>query len=231
MASCESRTVLRVEGGETRPRRDRLISESGWLLRLNGVPARRLHCTPAQVDDLAVGYALTRRIIGGREEVAELEVDEARREISLRTLPAAPAAPPAGEAMELSSETVFRWAGELGERAALFRETGAAHCVALAGPGGLLLFREDVARRNALDKTVGAMVRQGLWRGPLCLLFSGRVALDMVEAVCLTPVRTILAVGAPTLEAVELAGGAGITLCGFIRGSRMNIYAGGGHIL
>lgn len=107
-----------------------------------------------------------------------------------------------------------------------FAHTGGLHAAALFDETGrILLVREDVGRHNALDKLVGAALKEG-WL-PLKnhgVLVSGRVGFELVQKCWMAGVPLLAAVGAPTSLAVEMAQEAGMTLIGFIRNGNYNLY-------
>ncbi|MGE0814278.1 MAG: formate dehydrogenase accessory sulfurtransferase FdhD [Vicinamibacterales bacterium] len=133
---------------------------------------------------------------------------------------------------QVTAATVLGLPGALRASQAAFDATGGLHAAALCGlDGRVLLSAEDVGRHNAVDKIVGRALLEG--RVPLdraMLVVSGRSSYELVQKALLGGVPLVAGVSAPSSLAVDLARESGITLCGFVRGEGMNIYAHPGRI-
>jgi len=133
---------------------------------------------------------------------------------------------PVGEALVLSAPDELR----AGQHA--FGRTGGLHATGIFEAGGrLLCLREDVGRHNAMDKAVGALLLEG--RHPLSNAFaclSGRAGFELVQKAAMADMAGVVAVGAPTSLAVDLARERDMLLCGFVRDDSFNVYAGAGRL-
>ncbi len=131
--------------------------------------------------------------------------------------------------IEISQEFLYKLPKALKESQRIFEQTGGLHGSALFDISGRLThIREDVGRHNGLDKLIGACLRERL-ELPLkskVLLLSGRASFELIQKAAMAGISVIGAIGAPSSLAIELAKNCNITLVGFLRAGKMNVYSG-----
>jgi FdhD protein len=134
--------------------------------------------------------------------------------------------PPALDSPRVSAAIIHALPKRQRAAQAVFEQTGGLHATALfSAAGELLLVREDVGRHNAFDKVVGASLLAGTFPlGQQLVLVSGRASFELVQKAAMAGVAIMAAVGAPSSLAVEAAEEFGLTLLGFVRNERFNIY-------
>jgi FdhD protein len=239
--------VVRLPDGRTES--DSVAVEEPLEIRIGGKPVAVTMRTPGHDEELALGFCLSEglRPAGARlpEDLAANTVDvdapgfdPARLQRSFYTSSScgvcgkgaleavAVEAPRVESRLELPLALVADLPERLREAQATFALTGGLHATGLfTRDGELLCVREDVGRHNALDKVVGWAFGAGLL--PLAesvLCVSGRLSFELVQKAAVAGCPVLVAVGAPSSLAIELATDRGITLCGFVRGGSANVY-------
>ena len=239
--------LTRYPGGVER---DVVAVEEPLEIRVNGSPVAVTMRTPGHDEELALGFCLSE---GLRPTGAALPADLAANTVDVEAPGFDPErlrrsfyvssscgvcgkgaleavaveAPRVESELRLPASLLVSLPDRLREGQGAFAATGGLHATGLFDrDGSLLCVREDVGRHNALDKVLGWAFSEGwlpLTDHVLCL--SGRIAFELVQKAALAGCPIVVAVGAPSSLAVELAADRGITLCGFTREGRMNVYS------
>jgi len=239
--------ALRLPGGQEVE--DVVAVEEPLEIRIGGEPVAVTMRTPGNDEELALGFCLTE---GLQPESARVPDDLAANSVDVDASGFDPdrlrrhfytssscgvcgkgaveavsiAAPRVESALEVEEAVVAALPTRLLEAQAAFAATGGLHATGLFAPDGeLVLAREDVGRHNALDKVVGRAFLDGLL--PLfghVLCVSGRLSFELVQKAAVAGCPVLVAVGAPSSLAVELADDRGVTLCGFVRDGRVTVY-------
>jgi FdhD protein len=239
-------SVVRIPDGEAD---DVVAVEEPLEIRIGGTPVAVTMRTPGHDEELAIGFALSEglRPAGARlpddlaANTVELDApgfDPARLARSFYTTSScgvcgkgaleavAVEAPRVESDLHVAPELIATLPDRLRAAQPAFEATGGLHATGLFDERGeLLSLREDVGRHNAMDKVIGWAFGEGrlpLARDILCV--SGRLSFELVQKAAVAGCPVLVAVGAPSSLAVELAGDRGVTLCGFVRGGRMNVY-------
>jgi FdhD protein len=239
--------VLRLPVGATE--RDRVAVEEPLEIRIGGRPVAVTMRTPGHDEELALGFCLSEGLrprearlpedlAANRVEVDARDFDPARLQRSFYTSSScgvcgkgaleavAVEAPRVDSGLRVPLSLVASLPDRLREAQAAFAVTGGLHATGLfSAAGDALCVREDVGRHNALDKVVGwAFLEQLLPLTEHVLCVSGRLSFELVQKAAVAGCPVLVAVGAPSSLAVDLAADRGVTLCGFVRGGAANVY-------
>ena len=189
-------------------KRDEVAVEEPLEIRVDGVPLAVMMRTPGHDEELALGFLHGEGLIDGPRRAGPTDdfannIVVVRRDL-LAQLPDALRQP-------------------------AFERTDGLHATALFSPQGELeILREDVGRHNAMDKMIGRALLDG--RIPLSdaiVCVSGRIAFELVQKAAVAGSPILVGVGAPSSLAIELAADRGMTLAGFARKGRVNVFTGG----
>jgi FdhD protein len=250
--------IHQARGGDSiLPADDLLAVEEPLQIRVNGRDLSITMRTPGQDGELAAGFLFTEGILKARADVLGIECAEncvtlaladgvdtgvARNfyttsscgvcgKASIESLHAA------GCAMlpyvPLSRAVIHSLPEKLRATQSVFERTGGLHGAALFdAAGNLEMVREDVGRHNAVDKLIGAaFLDSRLPLGGRILMLSGRASFELVQKAVMAGIPAVAAVGAPSSLAVQTAQRFGMTLLGFVRDGRFNIYSGLGRFM
>ena len=233
---------------------DLVIKEYRANIYVNGDHYISLMCLPQNLDELAMGFLFAEGVIGSYGDVADLHTVEGDIFVVIRNAPddAQTAKrvlvsgfghgsvaqsffnhenlPPQTSQLKVGPHEIIKMMGRFNERSELFRKTGAVHSASLILADGQELFYEDIGRHNALDKIIGKALMTGLRLKDGILLTSGRISSEMLLKTAKAGVPVLISVSAPTDMAVEIARKINMTLIGFARDARFNVYAGEGRI-
>ena len=246
--SASSVEVVRLPQGEIEP--DEIAVEEPLEIRVEGRPIAVTMRTPGHDEELAVGFLVSEGLSPGpasipsdlAQNTVDVEVENFDFERLSRNFytssscgvcgkgaleAVAVEAPPIESTLTVPTALVAELPGRLREAQPTFAATGGLHATGLfSAEGELLAVREDVGRHNAMDKVVGWAFGAGLL--PLSdkvLCVSGRLSFELVQKAAVAGCPILVAVGAPSTLAVDLARDRGLTLCGFVRGGRVNVYS------
>lgn len=250
--TVEQRKILRVERNRAWETADPVIREVPLTVYLNGQEFVTLLCTPEQMDMLAVGFLRSEGFIRDFSEVTSLRLDEeqgfvyvetqggrlAEKLYGKRTITSgcgkgtvffsvldALTSEPVTSDVTVAVAQIHRLMRALQERALLFQLTGGIHSAALCTPETVLFFCEDIGRHNAVDKILGLCLRDGVTITDKILVTSGRISSEILVKAAKLGLPLLVSRAAPTTLSVDLAEKIGITLVGFARGQRLNVYS------
>lgn len=231
---------------------DMVAREFPLTIVLNNRELVTLLCSPANLKYLAVGFLSSEGLIKSKDEIKKVIVDDQRGVARVETESDQQLATAglfkrfitsgcgkgasfynAADArdqvkvesqIEISAPEVLTLAHEFQHRSQIYRATGGVHSTALCDTMNIIVFGEDIARHNALDKVFGECMLNGIATDDRIIITSGRVSSEILLKIARRKVPIIVSKSAPTSLAVRLAADLGVTLVGFVRGRRMNVY-------
>ncbi len=254
-AGTAVRRVVEVQGAARRTLSDQLANEVPVEVRFDGASFAVMMLTPQDLEDFAHGFALTERGVAPGD-VLSVEIHDHIEGLVLSVQTRHPRAEPERvmpgrtgcgicgsrrleevvkspdrlmESTHVTAQALERALAELEARQPLNAVTGAVHAAAWCDAAGAVQHvREDVGRHNALDKLIGAMLREGIDPARGFVLVTSRASYEMVTKTALAGIGALVALSAPTALAVDLAKACGLTLIAFARPARYVQYAGPG---
>jgi FdhD protein len=232
---------------------DIVIREFPLTIFLNGQELVTLLCSPTNQKYLAVGFLLSEGLISNKGDIKEIAVDSQRGVVRVQTTEGKDMATDVmfkrmitsgcgkgaifynvadvqGKAkvesqIMIAAGQVFTLIREFQHHSEIFKATGGVHSAALCDATDILVFHEDIGRHNAIDKIFGECILKDISTTDRIVVTSGRVSSEILLKVSKRNIPVLISRSAPTDQGVKLAKDLGITLIGFVRGKKMNVYA------
>ena len=231
---------------------DLVTREVPLTIILNNQELVTLLCSPTDPDCLAIGFLFAEGLINNKNEIKKITIDKQRGVVRISTeegtefahellfkrlitsacgrgaafYTAADAQHPLKieSQIVISAKEVYSLIEEFTHRSQVFKTTGGVHSAALSDIHNILVFYDDLGRRNAIDKVFGQCVLTGISTENHVVLTSGRTPSEMILKVAKGKVPILISTAAPTDLGIRLANDLGITLIGFVRNKSMNVY-------
>jgi len=218
---------------------------------LNDQELVTLLCSPNNLKYLVVGFLSSEGLLKSKDEIKKIVADNQRGIIRLDTVEAkgfdqdalfkrlitsgcgrgasfysaADATSQKVESqMEISADEVFALANEFQHGSEVYLATHGVHSAALCDRKSILVFSEDIGRHNAIDKIFGKCLLEDIPTDDRVIITSGRISSEILHKVAKRGIPIIISIATPTNMGVRIADNLGITLIGFVRGKKMNVY-------
>jgi FdhD protein len=245
---------LDLSTGKSQKIADYIAEETPFYLFVNTTFWATILCSPTDLQELAVGHFLSEGILKSTEEIEEIVLKETegtcyiklkpdinvedRVKISrlhARVIPSACGSgspyqytgktPKVKSNLKVKAQVIFDSVNQLNFKAEGFRRTGGLHVAAIYKAGGqLVALAEDVGRHNAVDKVIGMAALNKVDFGECFLALSGRMSGDVAFKAAKVGLPIVASLAAALSSGIAMAESADLTLAGFVRGKRINIY-------
>lgn len=230
-----------------------VVREHPLTIVLNNRELVTLLCSPMELKDLAIGFLSSEGLVKNKDRIKKVLVDDRRGIVRVETEEEGgftdeqvfkrfitsgcgrgatfySAADVQGEIMvesstEISTTEVFTLTKEFLHRSQMHKTTGGVHSAALCDPASILVFVDDIGRHNAIDKILGRCLLEDIPVDGHIIISTGRISSEILLKVAKRNIPIVISKSAPTALGVKLANRLGITLIGFVRGRRMNVYS------
>jgi len=231
---------------------DEVVRESPITIVLNNQELATLLCSPTNLRYLAIGFLFSEGLIKSKDAIRKIIVDERKGVVQVETAGGGEFDGEAlfkrimtlgcrGKAsfhsatdvqgrvkveseVKISPLEVLALVNEFQQRSRIYQATGGVHSAALCDMKNILVFSEDIGRHNAIDKIFGECVLNDIATEDYMIITSGRVSSEILLKIARRNVPIIISKSAPTNLGLRLAADLGVTVVGFARGRRMNVY-------
>lgn len=251
--------IFKVNGKDTKRVEDTVVREFPLTILLNNQEVMTLICTPSNLDCLAIGFLFSEGLIKEKSQIKNIFVDlenslarvetwedkhmeegsapkkfitsSGGRITSLHSDISVQKKRGIKSQIEISADEIFSLMDKFVLSSQIFKNTGGVHSAALCDKRDLLLFSEDIGRHNAIDKVFGECILKDVKTDERIIMTSGRVSSEILLKVAKRNVPLLISKSAPTDMGIQLSQDLGITLVGFVRGRRMNVYTHGWRVM
>jgi FdhD protein len=239
--TIEKFSVIKVTGKRKSVIEDIIVTEAQLTIVVNNQRLITLPCSPNDLQSLAIGFLFSKGILKSKEEITKVDLDDSKcivwvetakdnhlKPLSLSVVynSANSKVQPIVEShISVASRDIVSLVEEFQHRSEIYISTGGVHSVALCEKKDILVFKEDISRNNALDKLFGECILKDIPTEERMVVTSCRISSEILRKVAKRNVPILISKSAPTNLAVRLAAEVGITLIGFVRAKRMNVYA------
>ncbi len=247
-------TKLDLSTGKAQKIADYVAEEKPLHLFVNTTYWATILCSPANLKEMAVGHLLSEGVLKSVEEIDEIILKEAESSCIVKLKPGVNVedrvrlsrlhqrvitsacgsgsphqymgkTPRVESGLTVKAQVVFNCVNQLNFKAEVFRQTGGVHVAAIyKADGSPVALAEDVGRHNAVDKVIGMAALAGVAFGDCFLALSGRMSGDVAFKAAKVGLPIVASLAAALSSGIVLAEAANLTLVGFVRGKRMNIY-------
>ncbi|MDO9557299.1 MAG: formate dehydrogenase accessory sulfurtransferase FdhD [Coriobacteriia bacterium] len=252
ISAREESSAVRLSVIEVGTRRTRgMPSERPVTVMLNDVEIATIQATPADLEEMAVGFLMSEGLITRRDALGAVDVDHKRghvyvaseesvpedfryreryvtagcgKGITFASVAHASGIEPVVSDMTISSRTLYGLMGQMARLATAYRDTGGMQSCALACDGVVTIMREDVGRHNALDKVLGRAWLDGTDTTGCVLLTTGRVSYEMAVKAAKARIPVVVSRTAVTDLAADIGARVGISIVGYARGGKLVVY-------
>ncbi len=215
--------IIRYEDGREEPSADEVLAECALSVRINGRLAEVLHCIPEYLEEMLLGRLYTSGAISSPEDITDLNIHPSlcRADIKIRETDRTMVRLPDSH---ICPNDILMLSQRLLDASELFRKTGNVHSVMLCRDSEVLYLTEDLDRGRAFEKTVGRALKDHADFAGTSVYTTGRIPLPIAQKAIWAGIPVIVSRSAPTDLTLELAAAYNLTVIGFARRNRMNIY-------
>lgn len=244
--------ILKVTEESSSNVEDVVAREAPLTIIFNNQELVTLLCTPKDVNYLAIGFLSSEALLENKDDIKQISIDDVRgvvrvetkeeitmanellfkrlitsgcgRGASFYTAADVQKRAKVESRTEISAAEVSSLVRDFQHHSELYKTTGGVHSAALCDTRNILVFNEDIGRHNAIDKIFGECLMKDIETDGRIIVTSGRISSEILLKVSRRNIPIIISKSAPTDLGVKLANDLGITLLGFARGKRMNVY-------